>query len=71
LLVDNSGFKSSCQGDSGGPVFGEGETQYGLSSNGWTVCETDPVNPFAEYIKVSAHREDFIDPIVRAHSAAN
>jgi hypothetical protein len=51
-------------------VYVEGETQVAVTSNGLnSLCQNLGVDMYGMYILVSAHREDFIDPIVRAHSA--
>ena len=62
------GIKSACSGDSGGPVF-YGNVQYGIAGRvlDKTLCENMFVDPFTIYTKVSAHRKDFIDPIMKKY----
>ena len=62
------GLKSACSGDSGGPLYYKG-VQYGIAESVLNkgMCEQLFINPFTIYTTVSAHRKDFIDPIVKEH----
>lgn len=64
------GLKGACSGDSGGPVYYRGK-QFGIAEKVFDkdiLCERIALNPFTVYTLVSAHRRDFIDPIVQANS---
>lgn len=60
------GKKSACSGDSGGPIYYKG-VQYGVAGRvlDRALCQQVFLNPYTVYTRVSAHRKDFIDPIVR------
>ena len=62
------GLKSVCSGDSGGPVYSRGK-QFGIASRVLDIdlCRKFALNPYMVYTLVSAHRRDFIDPIVAAN----
>ena len=62
------GVKSACSGDSGGPVYYRGR-QFGIAERvlDTDLCKKLALNPYTVYILVSAHRRDFIDPIVAAN----
>ena len=62
------GLKGACSGDSGGPVYYRGK-QFGIAEKvlNKDLCARLAVNPFTVYTLVSAHRRDFIDPIVQAN----
>ena len=60
------GKKSACSGDSGGPIYYKG-VQYGVAGSvlDKALCQQAFLNPFTIYTRVSGHRKDFIDPIVK------
>ena len=60
------GLKGACSGDSGGPLYLK-DVQYGIAGRvlGKSFCEQLFLNPYTVYNKVSGHRKDFIDPIVK------
>ena len=62
------GVKGACSGDSGGPVYYRGK-QFGIAEKvlDLELCGQLALNPFTVYTLVSAHRRDFIDPIVQAN----
>lgn len=62
------GVKGACSGDSGGPVYYRGK-QFGIAGKVLRkdLCGELALNPFTVYTLVSAHRRDFIDPIIRAN----